>query len=68
MNENFIYNGYNVATFIYDGDPERSKELWIDIDGNFIGAIRFRGYRPTNEEVMEFIDEYFAEMALGIEP
>lgn len=68
MVEKFNYNGYEIATFIYDGDRERLKELWIDVNGEFIGAMRFRGSKPTQQEVEDFVDEYLSEMALGYEP
>ena len=68
MIEKFYYNGYEIATFIYDGDPERLKELWIDVNGEFIGAIRFRGLQPSREQIYQYVDEYLSEMALGYEP
>jgi len=68
MIEKFDYNGYEIATFVYDGDRERLKELWIDVNGEFIGAIRFRSMKPSQQEIEQYVDEYFSEMALGIEP
>ena len=69
MVEKFEYLGYTVSLFVYDGDPERLPELWIELDDHYIGAIRFRGgCQPSQERVIDFIDEYLSEMSLGVEP
>jgi hypothetical protein len=68
MIEKFEYLGYTVSLFVYDGDPERLPELWIELDDHYIGAIRFRSMKPSQENVMDFIDEYLSEMSLGVEP
>lgn len=69
MNEHeFDYNGQKVTTYVYDGDPERLKELWIEVNGDYIGCIRFRGSVPTREQVEANVEEYYSELALGCEP
>lgn len=69
MNEHeFDYNGYKITTYIYDGDPERCKELWIHANGEYIGFIKFRGLVPNRDSVECHVDEYFSDLVLGIEP
>jgi hypothetical protein len=66
MNEHeFEHNGYQITTYVYDGDPERLKELWIEANGEYIGCIRFRGLVPTREQVEANVDEYFSDLVLG---
>jgi hypothetical protein len=62
----WIYNGYEVAVFVYDGDRERRKELWVELNGEFIGAIRFIYSQPSREQVEAYIDEYFSEISVGL--
>lgn len=64
----FEQNGYKITTWVYDGDPERYKELWIHANGEYIGFIKFRGLAPIQEDVELYVEEYFSEMALGMEP
>lgn len=61
----FDYNGQKITTYVYDGDRERLKELWIEVNGNYIGCIRFRGLVPTRDEVEANVEEYYSELALG---
>jgi hypothetical protein len=66
---NFKFDGYNVKTFLENDFHADKKILSIEIDGNFIGAIRYTGFNiPLESEVELYVEEYFSEMALGIEP
>jgi hypothetical protein len=64
----FKFDGYNVETFICDDmSHENNKNLEIEIDGNFIGMIRYSGFNiPLESEVEAYVEEYFSEMSLGI--
>ena len=69
MNEHeFDCEGYKITTYIFDGDPERLKELWIHANGEYIGFIKFRKTVPSRETVEQFVGEYVSELVLGLEP
>jgi hypothetical protein len=64
---NFIFDGYNVVTFIENDFGACNQILSIEVDGHFIGAIRYTGFNiPFEGEVEAYIEEHFSELALGV--
>lgn len=65
----FELDGYQIDTFICTSIDNCRKYLEIELDGEFIGQIAYDGFNvPLETEVEAYLEEYFSELVLGLEP
>lgn len=65
----FKFDYHLIDTFIVKSIATGRKYLDIELDGEFIGQLAYDGFDiPLQSEVELYVEEYFSEMALGVEP
>ena len=66
----FKFENHQIDTFICGSIHQKNRKfLAIELDGEFIGEIAYNGFEtPLQSEVELYIEEYFSELALGVEP